>query len=227
MPILKDFKFHSPGSLPQAIKSLEEARSSLLLAGGTFAINYLKKSAKYPSDVISLKNIKELRGIKDLGKELWIGSMVTISELLETKAIHENFPSLYDACFKLATTPIRNMATIGGNIASRFYWVDLPGVLISLGAVLEIISGNKKTSCRLEDFFKEKPLQKTIISGIIMPKEKRDSFYFRHTRTSQDVDVPFLGLAFSCVNDNGKLNDSRLVVNTTLSFPVLLEKTAS
>ena len=134
MALLKDFHYHTPETLHEALGILMKSKEPLLLAGGTFVLNYLKKSPKYPADVIGLKKIPSLRGISDSGDSVSIGAMTTIAELAESDLIRKHFPSFFQALRHLGTTPIRNMATIGGNVASRFFWVDLPAVLISLGA---------------------------------------------------------------------------------------------
>lgn len=222
MSILKDFKFHSPGTLSEGLSLLEKAKTPMLLAGGTFALNYLKKSSKYPSDVISLKKIDALHGIKPKGQGFWIGAMTTIAELADSKLIKSGFPSLFEASAKLGTTPIRNMATIGGNIASRFYWVDLPAVLISLGARVTVATKKKKETIALEKFLSDKKFKKYILTGILLPKENRLSFYFRHTRTAQEVDVPSLGVAFSGIKRGMEIVSVRCIVNTATSLPVAL-----
>ncbi|HAJ57013.1 MAG TPA: hypothetical protein DCL35_04510 [Candidatus Omnitrophica bacterium] len=224
MPILKDFKFHSPGSLNAALALLEKARAPLLLAGGTFALNYLKKVSKYPTDVISLKKISSLKGIKAQGKGLWVGAMTAIYELIGSRAVCDAFPSVIEASSKLGTTPIRNMATIGGNIASRFYWVDLPAVLISLGASVTLATKKGKKTVALEKFLSVPPEKKYILTGIVLPKGNSLSFYFRHTKTAQETDVPSLGLAFSAVKKGRVISCARCIVNTTSSFPVALKK---
>ena len=94
--------------------------------------------------------------IKTQDNELWIGPMTRINELAGSKLIRDTFTCLNEAASKLGATPIRNMATIGGNIASRFYWVDLPAVLIALNARLEVVMDGKKHSLELNDFFIEK-----------------------------------------------------------------------
>jgi CO/xanthine dehydrogenase FAD-binding subunit len=222
MSILKDFKFHSPGKLSEALSLLEKAKTPMLLAGGTFALNYLKKSSKYPSDVISLKKIDALHGIKPKGQGFWIGATTTIAELADSELIKSGFPSLFEASAKLGTTPIRNMATIGGNIASRFYWVDLPAVLLSLGACVTVATKKKKETVALEKFLSDKQLKKYILTGILLPKENRLSFYFRHTRTAQEVDVPSLGVAFSGIKRGEGVVSVRCIVNTASSLPVAL-----
>lgn len=199
----------------------------MLLAGGTFSLNILKKTAKYPTDVISLKKISALKGIKLQDKGVWIGAMTTMDELIASKVVSGSFPSLFEAASRMGTTPIRNMATIGGNIVSRFYWVDLPAVLISLCAQVAFAQKGKKTTMPLEKFLSSKSDKKTIITGIFLPQEKRSAFYFRHTRTAQEVDAPWLGLAFSALKKDGRLVDSRVVVNTAVSLPVDFRATAA
>ncbi len=227
MPILKDFKFHSPQSLSAAAGLLGRSKAPMLLAGGTFSLNYLKKTAQYPTDVISLKKISALKGIKTQGKGVWIGAMTTMDELIVSKIVSGSFPSLFEAASRMGTTPIRNMATIGGNIASRFYWVDLPAVLISLGARVSLASKAKKTTIALEEFLASKPDKKAIVTGILLPQKERSAFYFRHTRTAQEVDAPCLGLAFSALRKGSRLADARVVVNTSVSLPVVFRSMAA
>ena len=224
MGLLKDFKYHAPATIQEALKLLQKSSTPLILAGGTFVLNYLKKSARYPTDVISLRKIKVLKGIKDEKKGVSIGALTTIAELLELPVIKEHFFSLYDACQHLATTPVRNMATIGGNLASRFYWVDLPAVLISLGAKVCLETSKAKETLSIEDFLKQKPSSKFILTSVFLPKKDLIAFYFRHTRGSS-VDVASLALAFSAFQEDQSLESVRFVVNTVTSFPVRLRST--
>ena len=224
MGLLKDFKYHAPATIQEALKLLQKSPTPLVLAGGTFVLNYLKKSVQYPTDVISLKKIESLKGIKDEKKGVSIGALTTIAELLESSVIKEHFFSLYDACQHLATTPLRNMATIGGNLASRFYWVDLPAVLISLGAKISLETSNTEETVSIEDFLKQKPSSKFILTSVFLPKKDLITFYFRHTKGSS-VDVASLALAFSASKEDQSLESVRFVVNTASSFPVRLKST--
>lgn len=222
MPILMEFRYHSPSTLSEALSLLKKAKSPLLLAGGTFVLNYLKKASKYPSDVISLKKIPQLKGIRETNKDLSIGAMTMITELAESNIIRDRFQSLFQASQKLGTTPIRNMATIGGNLASRFFWVDLPTVLISLDAKLTVATSKGREVITVEEFLNHKPLKNFIIESISLSKKERMTHYFRHTK-SMEVDMPSLALAFSACWDESILKEVRLVVNTALSFPVALK----
>jgi len=57
MGLLKDFKYYAPATLKEALGALKNARHPLVLGGGTFSLNHLKKAAKYPTDVIGLKKV--------------------------------------------------------------------------------------------------------------------------------------------------------------------------
>lgn len=223
MGLLKDFRYHAPATLKEALAVCESAKEPLILAGGTFVLNFLKKSSKYPTDVIGLKQISELKGIKESSREIAIGAMTTFQELSGSKIISDCFASLAAACRSLSTTPIRNMATIGGNVASRFFWVDLPAVLISLDARIFLASSRGQKEIKIEDFLTGKPSGKEIVTRFVLPNKKLITRYFRHTKT-MEVDAPSLGLAFSASQEKSRLNNVRLIVNTTISHPVELKK---
>lgn len=198
-----------------------QGEESFLLAGGTFVLNHLKKAKRYPLTVVGLKKISSLRGVEAVDNGCRIGAMTTVAELCESPLIREGFPSLFEAGSKLATTPVRNMATVGGNVACRFFWTDLSAVLISLKAELSLLAPAGKKRISVEDFLIHKPQEKFLATDVFVPERGRRAFYFRHTR-SMEVDVPSLALAVSLREKEGRLSDARCVVNTAVSFPVSL-----
>lgn len=224
MGLLKDFKYHTPVSLKEALVLLKKAKKPYVLGGGTFALNHLKKAAQYPTDVVGLKKILALRGIKETKGAVIVGAMTTIAEIAESVLIARYFSALADASAKLATTPLRHMATIGGNVASRFFWVDLPAVLIALRARVTYASLKSEKTVDLEDFLRHKPVEPHIVTKISLQKKKSFNVYFRHTKT-MEVDVPFLALAFCASVGPSRCRDVRCVINTTTSFPVVLNET--
>lgn len=222
MAILKDFRYHAPADVREALRLLEGEEAAVVLAGGTFVLNYLKKAARPPSDVVGLKKIVSMHGIRAAGEGLEIGAMTTIAELGEHEEIGKYFPSLREAATRLGTSGIRNMATLGGNVTSRFFWVDMPAVLMSLGAELVLATSRGERKMPVGDFLKEKPDGKLLLTRVRLPEKNRRAFYFRHTR-AMEVDVPYVALAFSCRTRGGRMSDTRCVVNTASSFPVVLK----
>ena len=136
--LLNPLTYHSPKSLKEALglySSLENAR---LQAGGTFLLNSLKllkrNDAKTPNHVIGLNKIPELKRITLTKESLTIGSMTTITEIFESPNLADNFKILRQVCRNISTTPIRNMATLGGNLTCRYTWTEMPAVMIGLSA---------------------------------------------------------------------------------------------
>lgn len=110
-----------------APKSLKEAASLLgskwgeaeILAGGTDLVTSLKQGITSPKRVVSLRNIKDLRGIDDGRREFRIGSMTTLGEIAENKAVQEVFPALVTAIKGIGSPQIISTGTIGGDLCQR------------------------------------------------------------------------------------------------------------
>ena len=223
MPDLCPFTYHVPRSLKEALALLKRPQSCLL-AGGTILLNTLKKAKKGPEAVVSLRRIGALGGVRETKTNLVLGAMATIAGIERLPAVAQGFPSLHAACRQLATTPLRNMATIGGNIASRFFWADLPAVLMSLEArlILETPAGRKEMS--VDTFVSRKTEGPFIIATIELLKCRRAAFYLRHTRT-MPVDIPVMAVAFSAEEKDGCLTDVHFVLNSGVAAPIRLKKT--
>jgi len=110
------FNFHSPESLIDAFELKKNSSDSVYLGGGTDFIPLLKYNLKNPQNLISLAKVSELVTVEPDNNGVYIGAMVTLSELIENKTIFENFPAITDAARSVASPQIRNIGTIGGNI---------------------------------------------------------------------------------------------------------------
>ncbi len=90
-----------------------------IYAGGTDALDLLKEHIIQPEYIINLKTIPALKGIKQQGKALYIGATTTIAEVANHPLVGKYFPGLQQAAESIATPQIRNMGTVGGNLAQR------------------------------------------------------------------------------------------------------------
>lgn len=225
MSQLKKFTYHEPTNLKEVLSLLAVEPEAILLAGGTFVINHLKKSPRAVGGVVGLGKIDDLKGIEPL-KDGWrLGSMVTLAELAEHEELKSAYPALAQAALSVGTTPIRNMATIGGNVASRFYWVDLPSVLLSLSAQVCVASGGKERVVDLSETVSKGLERGCIIRHLFLPKMKKSqSYYFRHTR-AMPVDIVYCALACCAEKADGRLCGVKIIVNTGVSLPLELKET--
>jgi len=92
--------------------------NAMVIAGGTDLLGTLKDEILpvYPSIVIDLKSIDGLAEVEDKGDSLLIGALAKLADVADHKLVRENCQALAEACARVASPTIRNMATLGGNI---------------------------------------------------------------------------------------------------------------
>jgi xanthine dehydrogenase YagS FAD-binding subunit len=117
---MKAFEYAAPKSLKEAAGLLGSAWGDTeILAGGTDLVTALKQGLTSPKRVVSLRNIKELRGIDDGRQGLRIGSLTTLGEIAENKRVKELFPSIVTAITGIGSPQILSAGTIGGDLCQR------------------------------------------------------------------------------------------------------------
>lgn len=114
------FEYASPTSVELATKILGAPASSPL-AGGTDLINRMKDGVAAPSRIVYLKGIKDpaFSSITPANGGLSVGAGVTLSQLIAHPDLAKAAPALVQAAYEVGTPQIRNMATVGGNLAQR------------------------------------------------------------------------------------------------------------
>ena len=111
-----NFTYKTPESIESAVNDLMAEENTLLLAGGTDLIPLIKYGVKKPACLLDLKKIPSLKLITLRENGLFIGSMVTLSEITKHPLINQYIPSLGDSARGAASPQIRNIATLGGNL---------------------------------------------------------------------------------------------------------------
>ena len=117
---LPDFYYHEPATLEEVLSLLGDLQGEArVLAGGTDLLPLMKYGLVVPSGIVSLKNVTELKGIVLRDKEVLIGATTSLTDLLASPIIQEHFVALHQAVEAVAAPPLRNMATIGGNLGQN------------------------------------------------------------------------------------------------------------
>jgi xanthine dehydrogenase YagS FAD-binding subunit len=117
---MKAFEYAAPKTLKEAAGLLGGTWGQTeILAGGTDLVTALKQGLTAPTRVVSLRNIKELRGIDDGRQGLRIGSMTTLGEIAENKKVKELFPSIVTAITGIGSPQILSAGTVGGDLCQR------------------------------------------------------------------------------------------------------------
>ncbi len=117
---MKSFKHHNASSLKQATALLSKYNGKAKVnAGGTDLLGGMRDNcaADYPEALINIKNIAGLSFIKAGRKELRIGALTTLAEVVKSPEIQKDYALLSEAAHSVASPNLRNMATVGGNLA--------------------------------------------------------------------------------------------------------------
>jgi aerobic carbon-monoxide dehydrogenase medium subunit len=216
---MSPFVLEEPASLAEALQLLDpddpEVRA---IAGGTALMLMMKSELYRPKRLVSLRRLEPtLRGIHvvaDGGLE--IGAMARLRDIERSDPVCAAAPVIPEALLTHSNVRVRNVATLGGNLAHGDPHMDLPPVLIALGASVRIVGPAGQREIAVEDLvtgYLETALanNELITAVAIPPQTGRHSIYVKCTARTAD-DWPALGLAISVRAENGVVHDARLAI---------------
>lgn len=185
--LLNPITFHAPQKLSEVIQLYSTLDNIKIHAGGTFLLNALKlmkrKGTKTPEHILSLRKVDELKGISVDDKRMTIRAMTHIDELFESPLLKDNFSVFRIVCRNISTQPIRNMATVGGNLTCRYTWTELPAVMIGLEAQMHFMdTEGKEHVVSAEDFYKSAAKTDKIFTHVTIPRDKNVSIAYRRVK---------------------------------------------
>jgi carbon-monoxide dehydrogenase medium subunit len=146
---MKDFQFHRPTTIKDAIALVHGREGAKFLAGGQSFLPVLKLELAEPTDVVSLGGIKELRDIRVDGDKLLIGALVTHDEVHRSPEVGKAIRGLAALAGGIGDAQVRNRGTLGGSVAHADPSADYPAALLGLGATVI----TDKRSIAADDFF--------------------------------------------------------------------------
>jgi xanthine dehydrogenase small subunit len=163
--------FHAPRTLAELGAALQKHPDALLLAGGTDVGLWTTKQLRDLPTLIYIGDVAELARIDEVAEGFRIGAAVTFAEAWP--ALVERFPALSEQAARFASPPIRNSATLCGNVANGSPIGDSIPALIALGAEIELCRGSSTRRMPLEQFYlgyQKKALNPgEFVSGVIVP----------------------------------------------------------
>ncbi|HKE18616.1 MAG TPA: FAD binding domain-containing protein [Kofleriaceae bacterium] len=129
---MKNFQFHRPKSVADAVKVLKGNPAAKALAGGQSLLPMMKLDLTQPGDLVSLGGLAELRAVRVDGKTLLVGALASHDEVSRSTAI----AGLAALAAGIGDAQVRNRGTIGGSIAHADPAADYPAALVALGATV-------------------------------------------------------------------------------------------
>lgn len=221
--LLNPLTLHTPHTLSEAIQLYKSLENVKLHAGGSFLLNSLKllkrTGVKTPTNILSLSKVEELKGISVDQEKLTIKSMTTIDELFNFPELEDNFSVFRTVCRNISTQPIRNMATVGGNLTCRYTWTEMPVVMIGLEADLHFMSSDRqKHTLSAEKFFKNAAKTDKILTHVTIKRDKKATIAYRRVKKSPYVDIPLLSMLLKTYFDKGRFTNTQVAVNNCVAF---------
>jgi aerobic carbon-monoxide dehydrogenase medium subunit len=129
------FEYHAPSSISEATALLAKlGEDAKVLSGGHSLIPLMKLRLASPRHIIDINGIPGLAGIREADGFLKIGALTRESELEDSDLIRSRYPLLHDTCKVIADPVVRNLATLGGNLAHGDPANDHPATMLAYGA---------------------------------------------------------------------------------------------
>ena len=148
------FDYHAPTSLDEAIALLDRfGDSAKILAGGHSLIPAMRFRLAAPEQLIDINRLADLEYIREEDGHLAIGALTRESALEESPLIRDRYPLLADTVRVIADPLVRNMATVGGNLAHADPANDHPATMLAYGAEVVARGPDGSRTISIDDFF--------------------------------------------------------------------------
>lgn len=226
-----DIEFHETKTLNEATTLMKRfAPDVRYYAGGTDLLVDLKAGRISVGHLVSLNGIDELRGITETTDGVRIGALTTITQLNRSPLIRKRFSPILDASRQMAAPPIRNVATVGGNIISAVSCADLPPIFMVLGAAVNIWSPDQSRTIPMDTLFAG-PRQ-TVLRG----SELLESVFIANLPAGFGAAYERFGLregnaiavasvaASLVIDGNDRITNARLVIGAVAPIPKLVSE---
>ena len=153
------FEYFAPTSLGEATALLGKlGEDAKILSGGQSLIPMMKLRLTTPAQIVDINGIPGLSYIRETGGALAggvlaIGALTRESELEESEIVRTRYPLLHDTCKVIADPLVRNLATIGGNLAHGDPANDHPATMLALGAEVVLTGAKGSRTVPVAQFF--------------------------------------------------------------------------
>jgi len=225
---MKSFDLVEPATLDEALALLDPGDSSVrAIAGGTALMLMMKARVFQPTRLVSLRRLDgALRGVRDDGRGgLRIGAMTTLSELERSPQLRAAVPMMSHALRTLSNVRIRNVATLGGHLAHGDPHMDLPPILMTLGARICAVSRRGERWIDMNEFavgyYQTAIAGDELIQDVEVPAQPAGvcTAYAKFTALSAD-DWPAVGVAVWYRVDAGRIAEARVAVSAATDRPL-------
>ena len=222
-------EYHTPRTIEAALEALRASPESAIIAGGTDLLLDLDQG-RHPdvSSLIDISRIDSMRTIQAEDGYLTIGAAIPLARLLENPQISEHAPGLMEACNLIGGPQVRNVATLGGNVAHALPAGDGTIALLSHGAEAHLVSQGSGRWLALKDLFTGPGTvsfdrKRELITSLRFSLRRiGEGSAFQRVMRPQGVAIAILNMAvWMRCDDEGMILDARIAMGPGGPTPFL------
>ncbi|MEV8534078.1 FAD binding domain-containing protein [Streptomyces sp. NPDC051211] len=167
--ILTAFDYVRPAGLDEALTLLSGGTGIRVLAGGQSLLPELRKGTATARLLVDVRRLDELRGVAGTaGGGLRIGALTTLAELAAHPRVRAVAPELAAAARANGDPQVRNLGTVGGNLAAGGRATDLPVAAVAAGALVELAGPGGRTTVPAEEFAAAGPPPASLVTALLV-----------------------------------------------------------
>jgi carbon-monoxide dehydrogenase medium subunit len=219
------FDYVRPDTLAEAVSALVSAgEDAKVLGGGQSLIPVLRLRLAYPSTLIDVSRLSELRGVRDDGDAIVIGAMTTHHDVMHDALVREHAPLIAQATETVADPQVRHRGTFGGALAHADPAGDLGAVALALDCELVATGPAGERRIAAADFFLDyltTALQPDeLLTAVRVPKLGAgwSSHYEKFNRVAQAWSI--VAVAALVQRENGSITAARVGLTNMGSTPL-------
>lgn len=221
--------YYEGKTIEETLQLLSTYPEAKIICGGSDVLIRIREGKMAGCELVGIRHIEEITGVSiaDNG-DIYIGAATTFSHITNSSIIQNNIPILGEAVDEVGGPQIRNIGTIGGNIANGAVSADSAPTAFSLECKLKIANKEGGRVSGMEEFYlgpgRVDLRPGELLTHIIVPKENYDGFtgcYIKYSMRNA-MDIATLGCSVVCRVDKEKqtLDDVRITFGVAAPVPL-------
>lgn len=222
--MLADAEYYRPKTPAEAAEFLARNEEAVPLAGGTDVLVGIEGGKIFPSVLVDLSGLEELKGIREENDYVWVGALTYMTELRRSPLVQDYFPALVEAASAMGCWQVQNRATLGGNLCNASPSADTAPPLLVYGAVAVCSDGKSERRVPVEKLLVGpgetdlRPGELLLGVEIEKPSEEVAAVYVRRS-LRRSMDIPVVNAAVLGRFGGGGMADPRVALGAVGPVP--------
>jgi xanthine dehydrogenase FAD-binding subunit len=218
-------RYLAPATLDDALAVLAGGNATILAGGTDLMPQSNAGRVPFRPILLNIRRLPELRGVSFTDGRIRIGALTTINELKDLAEIAKAVPLLAEAANQFASDQVRNMGTIGGNVANASPAGDTLVPLLVLDAEFELLSARGRRMVAACDFFTgpgrsvRQPDELIVAIHVPLPRLRAVSRFVKFG-TRPALDISTVSVGFAATVENGRLSNVRAAFGAVAPIPM-------